>query len=58
MGVSSVGPLKVIVTPKSAIEEFLEWRVVTSMDGRASGRVTAREEAVGVSNAEPPPMES
>lgn len=52
MGLEAVGPVKVIVTPKSGTEELRWWRVVMSIDGRASGRLMAREEAVA-SSVEP-----
>jgi len=54
MGEENGGPVKVQVTPKSGIEGLRACRVVISMFGRASGRILAREETVGVSNEEPP----
>lgn len=47
MGVSPVEPVKVIVTPKSGTDGFRWWRVATSIDGKASGRVRAKGETVG-----------
>src|SRR3954467_15272142 len=52
------GPVKVTVTPKSGTEEFLCCRVVMSTDGRASGRVMAREDTVGTVSNDELPMES
>lgn len=51
--ISGGGPVKVTVTPKSGTDGFRWCRVVISMDGRASGRVMARDDTVGtVSNVE------
>jgi hypothetical protein len=54
IGEENWGPVKVHVTPKSGIEGLRACRVVISMFGRASGRMLAREETVGVSKEDPP----
>ena len=51
-GFAGGGPVNVTVTPKSGTDEFRCWRVVTSTDGRASGRLMARDATVGTVSIE------